>query len=162
MLQCASPNLCSFVACADMRSFDGSAAAVAAASTAYVQGPCSQTRWDSWGTLVEPLAANCPLMVLPGNHEVEQDGAPPATQTEFMAYQARMVGPVHICPHTHERMLTGCAAAAARPSSTSVLYSLPESSREGLHAACCRVSSDACADTRARTLLVDGVTGICL
>jgi len=22
-------------------------------------GPCSQTRWDSWGKLVEPLAANC-------------------------------------------------------------------------------------------------------
>jgi len=56
-------------------------------------GPCSQTRWDSWGKLVEPLAANCPLMVLPGNHEVEQDGAPPATQTEFMAYQARMAMP---------------------------------------------------------------------
>lgn len=29
-------------------------------------------------------------MVLPGNHEVEQDGPPPATQIQFMAYNARM------------------------------------------------------------------------
>jgi hypothetical protein len=32
-------------------------------------------------------------MVLPGNHEVEQDGAPPATQTEYMAFLARFAMP---------------------------------------------------------------------
>lgn len=53
-------------------------------------GPCTQKRWDSWGKMVEPLAATTPLMVLPGNHEVEQDGALPATQTQFLAYQKRM------------------------------------------------------------------------
>lgn len=53
-------------------------------------GPCTQTRWDSWGRFVEPLTANVPLMTLPGNHEVEQDGAPPATQTQFLAYSKRM------------------------------------------------------------------------
>jgi hypothetical protein len=52
--------------------------------------PCDQARWDSWGKMVEPLAANMPLMVLPGNHEVEQEGAPPATQTKFLAYESRM------------------------------------------------------------------------
>lgn len=55
--------------------------------------PCTPTRWDSWGRFIEPLAANMPLMVLPGNHEVEQDGAPPATQEEFVAFQKRFAMP---------------------------------------------------------------------
>lgn len=42
---------------------------------------------------MEPLVANVPLMTLPGNHEVEQDGAPPATQTQFLAYSKRMKMP---------------------------------------------------------------------
>eukprot|EP00039_Didymoeca_costata_P023648 m.7800 g.7800 ORF g.7800 m.7800 type:complete len:463 (-) comp3776_c0_seq1:2950-4338(-) len=56
-------------------------------------GPCDPARWDSWGKMVQPLTANTPLMVLPGNHEVEQEGPPPATQTEFLAYEKRMKMP---------------------------------------------------------------------
>eukprot|EP01147_Barroeca_monosierra_P009035 gene9035-1361_t len=50
---------------------------------------CTQRRWDSWGELIEPVFANQPLMVLPGNHEIEQEGPSPATQEKFLAYQKR-------------------------------------------------------------------------
>ena len=30
-------------------------------------------RWDSWGRMMEPLASRLPIMVLPGNHEIELD-----------------------------------------------------------------------------------------
>lgn len=30
-------------------------------------------RWDSWGRMMEPLASRLPIMVLPGNHEIEMD-----------------------------------------------------------------------------------------
>ncbi|EGD72653.1 hypothetical protein PTSG_04388 [Salpingoeca rosetta] len=50
---------------------------------------CTQRRWDSWGELVEHVFANQPLMTLPGNHEIEQEGPPPATQEKFLAYQKR-------------------------------------------------------------------------
>lgn len=53
----------------------------------------TQRRWDSWSELVEPLFANQALMALPGNHEVEQDGAAPATQTQFLAYSKRFTAP---------------------------------------------------------------------
>jgi len=36
--------------------------------------PCTQTRWDTWGRFIEPLASTMPLMVLPGNHEVRGGG----------------------------------------------------------------------------------------
>lgn len=54
---------------------------------------CTQRRWDSWGEIMEPAFANMPLMALPGNHEVEQDGALPATQTQFLAFQKRFKMP---------------------------------------------------------------------
>jgi len=54
---------------------------------------CNQTRWDRWGRLIEPLASQIPLMVCPGNHEVEQEGDLPATQTEFLAYDKRFAMP---------------------------------------------------------------------
>eukprot|EP00055_Hartaetosiga_balthica_P000109 m.135683 g.135683 ORF g.135683 m.135683 type:complete len:293 (+) comp10138_c0_seq1:561-1439(+) len=53
---------------------------------------CTQRRWDSWGVLAEPVFANQPLMILPGNHEVEYN-TPPATQTSFLAYQKRFLMP---------------------------------------------------------------------
>lgn len=34
---------------------------------------CTQLRWDSWGQLIEPLAAQVPMMVGAGNHEEEQE-----------------------------------------------------------------------------------------
>jgi hypothetical protein len=58
---------------------------------------CTQRRWDSWGALVEPVFANQPLMVLPGNHEIEQEGPAPATQTPFLAYQSRFKMPYEDC-----------------------------------------------------------------
>eukprot|EP00043_Microstomoeca_roanoka_P030120 m.24780 g.24780 ORF g.24780 m.24780 type:complete len:455 (+) comp9741_c0_seq1:152-1516(+) len=62
------------------------------ADSSYKTSPgrnCTQKRWDSWGQLIEPIFANQPLMVLPGNHEVEQYGGPPATQEQFLAFQKR-------------------------------------------------------------------------
>lgn len=35
--------------------------------------------------------------VLPGNHEVEQEGPLPATQTQFLAYQSRFKMPFSDC-----------------------------------------------------------------
>ena len=35
-------------------------------TTNLTEGACNATRWDSWGRMVEPLAANVPLMTLPG------------------------------------------------------------------------------------------------
>jgi len=55
----------------------------------------TQTRWDSWGKLAEPLASQTPLMVAAGNHEVEQEGAPPATQTRFLAFDKRFAMPAN-------------------------------------------------------------------
>ncbi|XP_057438141.1 probable purple acid phosphatase 20 [Lotus japonicus] len=46
-----------------------------------------QTRWDSFGRLVEPLASQRPWMVTQGNHEVEK--IPIIHRTPFTAYNAR-------------------------------------------------------------------------
>ncbi|XP_062182776.1 probable purple acid phosphatase 20 isoform X2 [Phragmites australis] len=46
-----------------------------------------QTRWDSYGRLVEPLASARPWMVTQGNHEVEK--VPLIEPTPFKAYNAR-------------------------------------------------------------------------
>ena len=35
---------------------------------------CDQTLWDSYGEMIEPLAAYTPWMVCPGNHEIEFNG----------------------------------------------------------------------------------------
>jgi len=43
--------------------------------------------------MMEPIFATQPLMALPGNHEVEQDGALPATQTQFLAFNKRFKMP---------------------------------------------------------------------
>eukprot|EP00301_Raphidiophrys_heterophryoidea_P021116 c5640_g2_i1.p1 GENE.c5640_g2_i1~~c5640_g2_i1.p1 ORF type:complete len:356 (+),score=59.24 c5640_g2_i1:81-1070(+) len=49
---------------------------------------CTQKRWDSWGQKIQSLAASRPLMVLPGNHEVEWiDGM--GSQQPFMAFDFR-------------------------------------------------------------------------
>jgi hypothetical protein len=56
--------------------------------------PCDQSRWDSWGVMVQPMTTVVPLMGLAGNHEVENEGLPPpATQESFVAYQARFFFP---------------------------------------------------------------------
>ncbi|KAJ8603145.1 hypothetical protein CTAYLR_004611 [Chrysophaeum taylorii] len=46
-------------------------------------------RWDSWGAMAEATFGELPLMVLPGNHEIEidRDGEP------FKAYRARFMMP---------------------------------------------------------------------
>eukprot|EP00912_Choanoflagellata_sp_UC4_P001889 UC4_evm9s1211 len=55
--------------------------------------PCSQERWDTWGRMIEPLTSHLPTMTCPGNHEIEQEGPQPATQTEFLAYMSRFKMP---------------------------------------------------------------------
>ena len=52
--------------------------------------PCSQTRWDSWFDMVEPLVSQMPLMTCPGNHEIEAGQPEPGTNTRFLAYTARL------------------------------------------------------------------------
>lgn len=47
------------------------AAMIIIGDMAYADGGAE--RWDSWGRLVEPVVSQLPLMVLPGNHEVEFD-----------------------------------------------------------------------------------------
>ena len=46
--------------------------------------------WDDWANLVEPVACATPMMVLPGNHEVERE---PDTGTAFRQYRARFAAP---------------------------------------------------------------------
>ncbi|KAJ1479613.1 Metallo-dependent phosphatase-like protein [Baffinella frigidus] len=50
---------------------------------AYADGGAD--RWDSFGRLMEPLLSAMPLMVLPGNHEIEVD----ATHETFLPYRHR-------------------------------------------------------------------------
>jgi acid phosphatase type 7 len=45
-----------------------------------------QTRWDSYGQLVQPLASARPWMVTKGNHEIER--LPVVEPTSFKAYNA--------------------------------------------------------------------------
>ena len=47
-------------------------------------------RWDSWGRMMEPLASRLPIMVLPGNHEIEMDNV---THEVFNHYRHRFVMP---------------------------------------------------------------------
>nr|CAB3459394.1 unnamed protein product [Digitaria exilis] len=46
-----------------------------------------QSRWDSYGRLVDPLASSRPWMVTEGNHEIEK--LPIVAPTPFVAYNAR-------------------------------------------------------------------------
>lgn len=50
----------------------------------YADGNAS--RWDTWGRLMEPLFSELPLMVLPGNHEIEIDNR---TKDAFVHYRNR-------------------------------------------------------------------------
>eukprot|EP00051_Salpingoeca_urceolata_P011373 m.140795 g.140795 ORF g.140795 m.140795 type:complete len:450 (-) comp17094_c1_seq1:30-1379(-) len=74
---------------------------------------CTQKRWDSWGEFVQPLAANQPIMVLPGNHEVEQQGPPPATQEQFLAFQKRFRMPSEECGATAGNLYYSLDVASA-------------------------------------------------
>ena len=47
-------------------------------------------RWDSWRRMMEPLASRLPIMVLPGNHEIEMDNV---THEVFNHYRHRFVMP---------------------------------------------------------------------
>eukprot|EP01052_Picozoa_sp_SAG31_P034500 SAG31_NODE_4042_length_3642_cov_2.065481_1_plen_279_part_00 len=49
-------------------------------------------RWESWGRMVEPVAARTPWMVAAGNHEIESDKRetlPMGDHSEFNTYQHR-------------------------------------------------------------------------
>ena len=55
----------------------------------------NQTRWDTWGSLIQPLARSIPLMVTCGNHEIEQETLSPEQDAPppFLAYQSRFFMP---------------------------------------------------------------------
>ncbi|RHY41522.1 hypothetical protein DYB26_003123 [Aphanomyces astaci] len=50
-----------------------------------------QSRWDAWGTFVEPSTSAIPWMMAAGNHEIETS----CQLTTFDAYQARYRMPFH-------------------------------------------------------------------
>lgn len=60
----------------------GLTAVVHAGDLSYADG--DQPRWDSWGRLVQPVAAQTAWMVVEGNHEIEDSYG-----TRFLAYQSR-------------------------------------------------------------------------
>jgi len=59
---------------------------------------CNQPIWDSFGQLVEPLAATVPWMVGPGNHEIEwtadMGGVGDSADGLFKSFEARYKMPV--------------------------------------------------------------------
>lgn len=61
-------------------------------------------RWDTWGRMVEPVAARLPWMVAAGNHEIEKDeraaaDLPPGDFATFNAYQHRFRMPAEESSH---------------------------------------------------------------
>ncbi|KAE9607950.1 hypothetical protein Lal_00003681 [Lupinus albus] len=48
-----------------------------------------QPRWDFWGRYMEPLISNVPIMVVEGNHEIEEQ----AENQTFVAYSSRFAFP---------------------------------------------------------------------
>jgi metallophosphoesterase superfamily enzyme len=59
---------------------------------------CDQDLWDKWGNIMSVLSSRVPLMVAPGNHDVEYYCARDnfdATAQKFLSYCSR-----YIMPHT--------------------------------------------------------------
>lgn len=56
-----------------------------------------QSRWDSYGRLVEPLASSRPWLVTEGNHEIEMI---PLFEESFKAYNARWRMPYELSSST--------------------------------------------------------------
>ncbi|KAJ0988894.1 hypothetical protein J5N97_007250 [Dioscorea zingiberensis] len=48
-----------------------------------------QPRWDYWGRFMEPVVSNIPLMVIEGNHEIEEQ----AEHKTFQSYSSRFAFP---------------------------------------------------------------------
>jgi acid phosphatase type 7 len=71
-----------------------------------------QTRWDSYGRLVEPLASARPWMVTQGNHEIET--LPIVERKPFKAYNARWRMP-------YDYVVSG--KTASPPSGSNLFYS---------------------------------------
>ena len=68
---------------------------------------CDQSRWDSWADLTQDVSATIPLMVAPGNHDVEIQYHPPMcddfndlTAVPFLAYCTRYPMP-RTCNKVH-------------------------------------------------------------
>ncbi|KAL6992509.1 Purple acid phosphatase 15 [Sarracenia purpurea var. burkii] len=61
-------------------------------SCSFAQTPIHETyqpRWDYWGRFMQPLVSNVPIMVVEGNHEIEQQ----AGNVTFAAYSSRFAFP---------------------------------------------------------------------
>jgi len=71
------------------------AAGIIIGDMAYADG--DGNRWDTWGRLMEQTFAQLPLMVVPGNHEIDYDAE---TSMAFAPYRARFRMPsklVRLC-----------------------------------------------------------------
>lgn len=79
-----------------------------------------QSRWDSFGRLMEPLTASVPFMVAAGNHEIESDSL---TGHNFVAYQSRFnmpaLAPPVLRPNTSQ---IGCRMKKCVPSIFTSVY----------------------------------------
>lgn len=70
----------------------------------------SQTRWDSWDKLAQPMTSSVPILTVPGNHEIES-GCGPA----FQAYTMRYRMPVAVRARAHRRMVSRAAQLSCCP-----------------------------------------------
>ncbi|XP_062109193.1 purple acid phosphatase 15-like [Humulus lupulus] len=52
-----------------------------------------QPRWDFWGRYMQPLISNVPIMVIEGNHDIEEQ----AENQTFVAYSSRFAFPSEEC-----------------------------------------------------------------
>ena len=77
------------------------AGAVIIGDMAYADG--DGNRWDTWGRLMEQAFAQLPVLVLPGNHEIEMDAE---TYMPFAAYRHRFRMPSKL-PETIGPVLGG-------------------------------------------------------
>ena len=51
--------------------------------------PCTQQIWDNFGLMFEPLSSKVPVMILPGNHDIEStDGMP-----DYLSFTSRFSTP---------------------------------------------------------------------
>ncbi|KAL8162874.1 hypothetical protein V2J09_014363 [Rumex salicifolius] len=61
-------------------------------SCSFPQSPIHETyqpRWDYWGRFIQPLASKIPMMVIEGNHEIEEQ----VGERTFEAYKSRFAFP---------------------------------------------------------------------
>jgi acid phosphatase type 7 len=65
----------------------------------------NETRWDTWGDLVQPVASGLPWLTTTGNHEYEYTSATKGSTTDSVAYATRFWAPETGSPADPKRPL---------------------------------------------------------